>query len=90
MAIKLFNKGGRTIINGDFHFKPQQLASFTQEAGNKILRLYPDEVMVVNEEKPTAPAETEASETDVIESVVEVEESVEEKPTTKPAKSGKK
>jgi hypothetical protein len=54
MAIKLFNKGTRTI-DGDF--KPQSIMSFTPEAAAKLQRLYGDELVVMSE-TPAATKET--------------------------------
>jgi hypothetical protein len=50
MAIKLFNKGERTITHGDFHFKPQTAGSFTPEVAAKLKRLYGDELISLEDE----------------------------------------
>lgn len=58
MAIKLFNKGERTI-DGDF--KPQTIMSFTPEAAAKLQRLYGEELVVMSNDGAAtveAPEET--------------------------------
>lgn len=56
MAIKLFNKGARTI---DGAFKPQSIMSFTPEAAAKLQRLYGEELVVMNDDGADAVEATE-------------------------------
>lgn len=60
MAIKLFNKGSRTI---DGHFLPQQLKAFTPDAAEKLLKLYKGEVVCLEDEVALFDASAPAAET---------------------------
>ena len=86
MAIKLINNGERTIINGDFHFKPKQIANFTPETGAKLLALYKGEVLAMDDIVAEAEIATEPSAGD---EAAGEEAQVAEAPASKPTKSKK-
>lgn len=90
MAIKLFNTGERTIVNGDFHLKPKMVGSFTPEVAEKLKRMYNSELLVLEEEQAKAATVSEKEVVAEVEPVIETLEVEEEQAKAgKKAKSGK-
>lgn len=50
MSVKLYNKGKRTIEHLGKQFLPGMTASFTPEGAKKLKRLYPTELVSVEDE----------------------------------------
>lgn len=85
MAIKLFNKGERTIIHESFHLKPQTAGAFTPEVAAKLKRLYGDELISLEDEVSRFDAVETVSADAAIES--DINETADEEESAKPKRA---